>query len=106
MLRTGRFALAATSLLMLSGCMFFETRADRALRQQPSFRLGYNDGCATANNQGANMRRGDTIRDDALYDSDKAYRVGWANGHSACMRVAPPGQSDGPLKDMNPGGGR
>jgi hypothetical protein len=105
MLRTGRFAFVVTSALMLTGCMFFETRGDRALRQQPNFRLGYNDGCATSNAQGANMRHGDTVRDDALYDADKAYRVGWANGHAACTRMAPTSQSQGPLQDVSPGGG-
>ncbi len=105
MLRTGRLSLVVTSALMLTGCMFFETRGDRALRQQPNFRLGYDDGCATSNAQGANMRRGDTVRDDALYEADKAYRVGWANGHAACMRMAPTSQSQGPLQDVNPGGG-
>jgi len=89
----------------LSGCMLFETRVDRALRQQPNWRAGYEDGCATANAEGANMRRGDMVRDDALFDADKAYRVGWANGHSACMRMAPSGQAQGPLRDPSPGGG-
>jgi hypothetical protein len=105
MFRIGRLSLAAASALMLTGCMFFETRADRAIRQQPNFRLGYADGCATANAMGANMRHGDTVRDDALYEADKAYRVGWANGHSACQRMAPNSQSQGPLQDVSPGGG-
>ena len=82
--------------------MFFETRADRNLRQQPNFRIGYDDGCATATNEGASMRRGDTVRDDAMYDADKAYRVGWAQGHNACRRAAEaPGN---PLYGPNPGG--
>jgi len=90
---------------LLGGCIFFETRADRNLRQQPNFRIGYDDGCATATNQGANMRHGDTMRDDALYESDKAYRIGWAQGHNACRRAAPTSQAPGPLSDPSPGGG-
>ncbi|HTT96710.1 MAG TPA: hypothetical protein VMF58_01560 [Rhizomicrobium sp.] len=105
MFRPARLSIAIASVLMLSGCMFFETRADRALRQQPNFRLGYEDGCATSNAQGANMRHGNTVRDDALYDADKAYRVGWANGHSACMRALPNSQDQSPLQDVHPGGG-
>ena len=98
--------LAALSAFALSGCVFFETKADRALRSQPTFRSGYEDGCATATNEGASMRRGNVVRDDALYDSDKAYRVGWSNGHLACKRGAPSGQEPAnPLKDQNPGGG-
>jgi hypothetical protein len=102
-MRLALIALAST--VLLSGCMFFETRADRALRQQPNFRAGYEDGCASANAQGANMRRGNVVRDDALYDSDKAYRVGWANGHMACTTQVPDGQTRGPLQDPSPGGG-
>ena len=45
------------------------------------------------------MRRGNLVRDDSLYDSDKAYRVGWAQGHNACRRAAPPSQEPGPLAD-------
>jgi hypothetical protein len=103
MLRS-RFVVTLPALL-LSGCMFFETPADRQLRHQPNFRVGYEDGCATATNEGANMRYGDTVRDSALYDSDKAYRSGWATGHGACRRMAPTGQSQGPLPDANPGSG-
>jgi hypothetical protein len=102
--RLGTFAVLALATL-LSGCIFFESRADRALRKQPNWQAGYHDGCATANAEGANMRRGDTVRDDALYDVDKAYRVGWAQGHQMCRRAAPTGQSQGPLNDVHPGGG-
>ncbi len=93
------------SSVLLSGCMFFESKADRQLRHQPNFRVGYEDGCATATNEGANMRYGDSVRDDALYESDKAYRSGWATGHGACRRMAPTNQSQGPLPDANPGVG-
>ena len=99
------FCSVVLSSVVLSGCMFFESSADRQLRHQPNFRVGYEDGCATATNEGANMRHGDTIKDDALYESDKAYRSGWATGHGACRRMAPTGQSQGPLTDANPGAG-
>ena len=105
MFRTSRLSLVTASALMLTGCMFFETRADRAIRSQPNYRAGYSDGCASANAEGANMRHGNIVRDDALYDSDKPYRVGWANGHNQCRRMAPPGQSQGALPDVNPGAG-
>jgi hypothetical protein len=86
----------------LASCM---TSADRKIQKLPNYRLGYDDGCATATNQGANMRHGDMVRDDALYDSDKVYRAGWAGGHSACGRMAPTSQANGPLSDSLPGGG-
>ena len=96
-----RIAVLALASLLMS-CM---TSADRKIQKLPDYRLGYDDGCATATNQGANMRRGDMVRDDSLYDSDKAYRAGWASGHSACSRMAPTGQANGPLSDPQLGGG-
>ncbi len=105
MLRPERLSLVLLSALLLTGCMFFETKNVRNLRHEPNFRIGYNDGCATATNEGANMRHGNLIRDDALFDADQAYRVGWGNGHSACTRMAPTNQSQGVLQDANPGVG-
>jgi hypothetical protein len=105
MLLPHRLLLVALSAFVLSGCMFFGTRADRNLRKQPSYHVGYDDGCASANNEGANMRRGDAVRDDSLYQSDKAYRIGWSNGHAACRRLGEPERTQNPLSDMNPGGG-
>lgn len=104
MIKPARLLVLALATL-LSGCIFFESSADRNLRKQPNFHAGYDDGCATANAEGANMRRGDAVRDDALYEVDKAYRVGWAQGHNACRRMAPTSQSKGPLSDVEPGGG-
>ncbi len=106
MLRPDRLLLSALAMLLLTGCVFFDTPADRAVRHDPNFRVGYDDGCATATDEGADMRHGDMVRDDALYESDKAYHAGWAAGHSACRRMAPTGQANGPLPDANPGGGR
>lgn len=100
-----RIAAASLSALMLTGCMFFETRADRNLRHQPGFKVGYADGCATANAEGADMRHGDLVRDDALYQSDKAYRVGWSSGHASCRRMEATDRASNPLSDVNPGGG-
>ena len=89
--------------LPLSGCMILGTAADRKVQKTPSFREGYEDGCASATNAGANLRRGDIVRDDALYETDKAYRAGWANGHAACS-ASLTGKSQPPL-NPNPGGG-
>jgi hypothetical protein len=105
MFRSGRLLLVLCSALLLTGCMFFEPRVDRMIQKQPNFQAGYEDGCASANGQGANMRRGNIVRDDALYENDKAYRVGWAQGHGNCQRMAPTSQDQGALQDVNPGGG-
>jgi hypothetical protein len=66
----------------LVGCMLFPGPEERALQKNPSFRQGYEDGCAGAGG-GANPRE-QPYRDDALYNSDAAYRSGWNNGYSVC----------------------
>ncbi|MEI9887503.1 MAG: hypothetical protein WDN08_13570 [Rhizomicrobium sp.] len=53
------------------------------MRNDPNFRAGYSDGCASANARGSNVR-GDTVRDDAAYEVSKPYRSGWAAGYSSC----------------------
>jgi hypothetical protein len=90
------FALATT----LASCGLFETRADREIRNTPSYREGYDDGCATASTPSANPREGET-RDDALYQSDAAYRAGWKSGVSMCRGTQQ--QSRGPIPDTEPG---
>lgn len=67
----------------LGGCGLFSSPADRAQRNSPSFKDGYADGCADAQAQGSDLR-GNPVRDDTLYDSDKLYRAGWANGYASC----------------------
>jgi hypothetical protein len=78
-----RAALCLALPLLLSGCIFFETKADRAMRSDPNFQQGYDDGCASANARGSNYR-GDTVRDDNLYQNSRPYRAGWGQGATAC----------------------
>ena len=69
--------------LLLCGCIFFEGPAERAMRNDPNFKAGYSDGCASANARGTNYR-GDTVRDDAAYETSRPYRAGWSAGYSTC----------------------
>lgn len=80
---TFRAALVLLMASLVSGCIFFPSAKDRALRQSPSFKDGYGDGCAAATTQSSNYREG-PYRDEALYQSDAAYRAGWANGYQTC----------------------
>jgi hypothetical protein len=105
--RLVRLGLVAIATVSLSGCGFlFETRGERAMRNTPNFKSGYADGCATANAQGVNYGR-DTTRDTQLYQTDKAYRAGWAAGVSSCRANLAAGQPgtppQGPIPDTNPG---
>jgi len=75
----GALALA----FALSGCIFFETPAERAMRNDPNFKAGYSDGCASGNARGTNYA-GDKVRDEAAYETSKPYRAGWSAGYSTC----------------------
>jgi hypothetical protein len=92
-----RAALMGLVSVVAAGCIFPSAR-DKALRRTPSFRAGYSDGCAAATAQGSNYREG-PYRDEALYQSDEAYRAGWSNGFGTC-RPAQPGNS--PLPGASP----
>ncbi len=106
-----RRTLAALCLLLpLIGCGLFVSKETRALRRSPDYRVGYNDGCASAPGQDADMRNPTPPqRDDQAYADNKAYRAGWGAGYGACRSYAPrdAGQAPdrGPIPDVNPGGG-
>lgn len=103
-----RASILALVTLSLGGCTLFGGPADRKLRNTPSFREGYSDGCAAANNPSANFREGPSA-DTSSYASDPIYRRGWANGYQVCQPtgVAP---GDTPYQPMQgptpPGAGR
>jgi hypothetical protein len=103
-IRTVILALAA---FCLAGCgILFPTARDRAAKNSPSFKSGYSDGCASATIQDTNYRK-DTVRDEALYKSDKLYRSGWSSGFTNCRTNQTHGATTpnaGPIPDNNPGG--
>ncbi|MBV9571477.1 MAG: hypothetical protein JO056_09580 [Alphaproteobacteria bacterium] len=70
------------------------------MQKTPNYRAGYDDGCAAASTMGANPR-GQPYRDDALYESDQAYRAGWSSGFATCrnqtMGGSLPGNSLSPI---------
>jgi len=72
-----RVAFALFLATSLSGCIFFETKAMRAMRDDPNFKAGYSDGCASANARGTSFR-GEKVRDDGLFKTSEPYRAGWS----------------------------
>ncbi len=75
---------------LASGCA-----AGAALRKDPGFRAGYEDGCEAATDQGADLRDR-TVGDSQLLKSDAAYRAGYNSGLQTCRRTTsesgtPPG---------------
>jgi hypothetical protein len=98
-------------LVPLAACM---SNRERSLRKSPDYRVGYQDGCNSADPPGANKREETAIvRDDAEYKTNAAYHAGWNKGLTACRasvsqnRGADPGSSPnaGPIPDINPGNG-
>jgi hypothetical protein len=92
-----RVAAMSLAAIVAAGCVLFPSARDKALRHSPSFKEGYSDGCAAASAAGSNYRAG-PYRDDALYQSDEAYRAGWSNGMQTCRLT----QSNGSLPGGNP----
>jgi hypothetical protein len=79
-----KLATLALAALTLGGCTIFGGPADKALRRTPSFRDGYADGCAAANNPSANPRE----QRENLTGEDRIYRRGWANGFQTCRATS------------------
>ena len=94
--------LAATTL---AGCSLFDNPRDRALRHSPAYRQGYEDGCASANNEASGYRYQGTVRDPSMAKTDAVYRAGWNTGFTTCR----PGRSTGmgtlnsPVPETTPG---
>ena len=97
------FPVLGIALLVLGGC----ASGDPALRKNPSFQEGYEDGCQSVTDQGADLRSR-TVGDKQLLKSDDAYRAGYNSGLQMCRRTnsetgALPG-TNAPLAP-EPGGG-
>ena len=97
--------LLALALSSAAGCTVFGSSADRALQKDPNFREGYEDGCAAATNQGADLRDR-PVGDQQLLAQNETYRKGWSTGFHACRRSdlepnAMPG--DNPIRLPGPG---
>lgn len=100
-MRVGLSFLTALLLAGVGACSSEGGPRDAKLRQSPNFQQGYEDGCASANEEGADFR-GRLVQDPTLYKADAAYRTGWSNGFRNCRTSnAPPGTPPG----SNPLGG-
>jgi hypothetical protein len=49
----------------------------------PNYRLGFDEGCATANAESSAIAR-PAQRNIELYRDDTDYRSGWLSGHATC----------------------
>jgi hypothetical protein len=100
-MRLSLLPTAAIIVVGISACGSAGGLQDAKLSKSPNFQQGYEDGCASANQQGADLRNR-LVRDPELYKADDAYRTGWSNGFSTCRTTnTPPGTQPG----ANPLGG-
>lgn len=73
---------AAAALAGVAACVGTTAEGER-LTEMPTFQVGYNDGCVTANEENKSFST-KTARDDYLFDNDEAYRAGWRQGYLEC----------------------
>jgi hypothetical protein len=103
--------IALLLLLPLSACGLFMSKETRALRKSPDYRVGYQDGCNSAQGPGADKSRAsDIVRDEEAWRTSKAYRAGWGRGQGACRSTGYTGGAlpgtvpyGGPVRDPVPG---
>lgn len=101
--RFAPLAFGIAVLPFLTGCVFFEGPVSRQMERSPNFKAGYSDGCATASSQTANFRQHTVVKDQALFQTDKAYRAGWSAGYTGCRPIeANQGPQSGPIPDPYP----
>ncbi len=59
-----------------------------ALREQPSFHVGFADGCTTSNEEDKSFST-KSARDKYAFENDEAYRAGWRQGWLECNERTP-----------------
>ncbi len=66
----------------------------QVLREQPSFHVGFADGCVTSQEEDKSFSTKST-RDKHAFDNDEAYRAGWRQGWLECGNARTPDAIDG-----------
>ena len=78
--------IAGAGALAMAGCA--SSHELQALREHPSFQVGFGDGCHTANEEDKSFST-KSARDAYAFDNDKAYRAGWRQGYLECAPLTP-----------------
>lgn len=103
-----RLLILALAAPLLASCGLFVSKQSVAMRKTPDYHAGYQDGCDSAEGPDANKRADGQVRDEELFKTSQAYRVGWNAGFSGCRTYVPQGASNpnsGPIPDKMPGSG-
>lgn len=93
--RTPALSRLCLAVLLAAGLSACATEDSAKLAEEPNYGLGYSDGCQTATERDKSFST-KTVRDEALFDSDKGYKAGWRQGYLSC----------GKRSSQSPDGGR
>lgn len=84
--------LVSAAAVLTAGCA---TGPDgEALRESPSFQVGYGDGCLTSSEEDKSFST-DSARDAYAFENDPAYRAGWRQGYFECSSRVPDAKDGG-----------
>ncbi|MHA7872491.1 MAG: hypothetical protein ACX939_09100 [Hyphococcus sp.] len=72
---------AIVAAMLAAGCA--TSPEFEALREAPSFQVGYGDGCLTSGEEHKSFST-KSKRDSYAFDNDEAYRAGWRQGYLEC----------------------
>ncbi|HEV2561109.1 MAG TPA: hypothetical protein VGT78_03120 [Rhizomicrobium sp.] len=77
--------LAAIALAGCARAVPDDTRAYvKGVEESAAYHTGYSDGCQTAN---LAQKHAEMHRDNAAFENDAEYRLGWADGSEKCKDV-------------------
>ncbi|MFZ5616702.1 MAG: hypothetical protein ACOZAA_05195 [Pseudomonadota bacterium] len=68
----------------VSALALFACASSSGLSEEPNYVAGYGDGCATAHEQDKSFST-KRVKDDYLFENDRAYRAGWRQGWQQCQ---------------------
>ena len=87
-----RIPLIACASALIAGCV--STPELDALRESPSFQVGYGDGCLTSSEEDKSFST-KNARDAYAFENDQAYRAGWRQGYLECESRVPDAKDGG-----------
>ncbi|WP_375203584.1 hypothetical protein [Hyphococcus sp.] len=84
--------MAALAAASVASCA--STADMAALRESPSYSMGYGDGCLTATEEDKSFSTKQE-RDAYAFKNDEAYRAGWRHGYLECSTQTPEAKDGG-----------
>lgn len=76
-------ALALTTVSLAIALSACANKTDPEILKTTEYQAGYADGCTTGNQYRAGFKE-TKKRNDTLFETNRAYQIGWNQGFSAC----------------------